>query len=72
RQLAYYVKERNIKSFILQVNPILDAYLNKGLFTSIRKKWCRKYSCKIETKVDTDYTLLQSEWFKSNGDRIDE
>ncbi|MEG0518923.1 MAG: Rne/Rng family ribonuclease [Bacteroidales bacterium] len=72
RQLAYYVKERNIKSFILRVNPILDAYLNKGLFTSIRKKWCKKYSCKIETKADTDYTLLQADWFRSNGDRIDE
>lgn len=72
RQLAYYVKERNIKSFILQVNPILDAYLNKGLFTSIRKKWCKKYSCKIETKADTDYTLLQTGWYNKNGERIDE
>lgn len=72
RQLAYYVKERKIKSFILRVNPLLDAYLNKGLFTSIRKKWCKKYGCKIVTSVDTEYTLLQAEWFTSNGERIDE
>lgn len=72
RQLAYYVKERKIKSFILRVNPVLDAYLNKGLFTSIRKKWCKKYGCKITTSVDTEYTLLQAEWFTSNGERIDE
>ena len=42
RQLAYYVKEKNINSFILEVNPILDGYLNRGLFTSIRRK-CRIY-----------------------------
>ncbi len=72
RQLAYYVKERNIKSFILRVNPILDAYLNKGLFSSIRKKWCKKYSCTIKTSIDADYTLLQAEWFRSDGERIDE
>ena len=72
RQLAYYVKERNIKSFILQVNPILGAYLTKGLFTSIRKRWCRKYGCTIEVKTNTEYTLLQAEWFNTKGVRIEE
>ena len=72
RQLAYYVKERNIKSFILQVNPILGAYLTKGLFTSIRRKWCRKYGCNVEVKTNTEYTLLQAEWFNNKGVRIDE
>ena len=72
RQLAYYVKERNIKSFILQVNPILGAYLTKGLFTSIKRKWCKKYDCSIEVKTNTEYTLLQAEWFNNKGVRIDE
>ena len=72
RQLAYYVKERNIKSFILQTNPILGAYLTKGWCTSIKRKWCRKYGCSIKLNNNTDYTLLQAEWFQSYGDRIDE
>ena len=72
RQLAYYVKERNINSFILQVNPILGAYLTKGWFTSIRRRWCKKYNCSIKVKENTEYTLLQAEWFHTNGDRIDE
>lgn len=72
RQLAYYVKEKNIKSFILEVNPILDGYLNRGLFTSVKRKWCKKYGCKIETKINTEFTLLQALWRTSNGDRIDE
>ena len=72
RQLAYYVKERNIKSFILRVNPILEAYLTKGWFTSIKKKWCRKYGCSIDVKSNTEYHLLQTEWCNNKGVRIDE
>lgn len=72
RQLAYYVKEKFIKSFILEVNPILDGYLNRGLFCSVRRKWCSKYGCKIKTKINTDYTLLQAMWYNSDGERIDD
>ncbi len=72
RQLAFYVKERNIKSFILQVNPILGAYLTKGWFTSKKAKLCRKYGCKIKIKNNSESTLLQVDWFYDNGDRIDE
>ena len=72
RQLAYYVKEKFIKSFILEVNPILDGYLNRGLFSSVKRKWCSKYGCKIKTRTNTDYTLLQAVWYNSDGERIDE
>ena len=72
RQLAYYVKEKFIKSFILEVNPVLDGYLNRGLFSSVKRKWCSKYGCKIKTKVNTEFTLLQAVWYNSDGERIDD
>jgi len=74
RQLAYYVKERKIKSFILKVNPIMEAYLSKrkGLFHSIVKDWCKKYSCTVKLQADNDFTLLQSEWYNGNGQMIDD
>lgn len=71
RQLAYFVKERSIKSFVLRVNPILEAYLTKGFFTSIKKNWCRKYGCKIKTEKDNNFSLLQFEWCNDNGERIE-
>ncbi len=71
RQLVYFVKEKGIKSFILKVNPILESYLTKGFFTSIKKNWCRKYGCKIKTKKDTNFSLLQFEWCDSDGKRIE-
>ena len=54
RYLAFYVKEKGIKSFTLSVNPIIEAYLTKGLF-SIRYKWCQKYKCSIRLRPILDW-----------------
>lgn len=74
RQLSYYVKERRITSFTLVVNPLLEAYLTKrkGLFRSILKDWCKKYSCSIRILVNSDFSLLQSQWQNSAGEPLDE
>ena len=70
RQLAYYVKEENISSFNLIVNPVLAAYLTKrkGFFHSILKDWCKKYSCSIKLDINNDFTLLQTEWRDKKGE----
>lgn len=74
RQLSYYVKERNIRSFILTVNPLLEAYLTKrkSLFHSIIKDWNRKYSCNIKVESNSDFTLLESKWSNEKGEPLDE
>ena len=69
RQLAYYVKERGVDSFLLRVSPIFEAYLTKG-FNSIRRKWCRKYGCKIKIEGNTDYSILQATWCNAEGEPI--
>ncbi|MFA6334694.1 MAG: Rne/Rng family ribonuclease [Bacteroidales bacterium] len=71
RQLAYYVKEKGIKSLILNVNPILAAYLTKGL-SSVRFKWSIKYKCTIKIQIETDNALLEVKWFKANGEKIED
>ena len=70
RQLAYFVKERKLNSFLLRVSPIFEAYLTKG-FNSIRRKWCRKYGCKIKIEGDTDYSLLKATWCNADGEAIE-
>jgi ribonuclease G len=70
RQLAYFVKERKISSFLLKVSPIFEAYLTRG-FNSIRRKWCRKYGCKIKIEGDTDYSLLKATWCNADGEPIE-
>jgi ribonuclease G len=70
RQLAYFVKERKMTSFLLKVSPIFEAYLTRG-FNSIRRKWCRKYGCKIKIEGDTDYSLLKATWCNADGEPIE-
>lgn len=71
RRLAYYVAEKNIRSFVLKVSPILGAYLSRGVFSSIVGKWKAKYKCKIKLVEITDFTVLQNELFTENGDKLD-
>lgn len=70
RRLSYYVVEKNIKSLVLKVSPILGAYLSRG-FISILSRWKRKYKCKIRLVEITDFTVLQNEFFDEKGDKLD-
>ncbi|MBQ6300214.1 MAG: Rne/Rng family ribonuclease [Bacteroidales bacterium] len=70
RQLAYYTKERGLRDFLLKVSPIFEAYLTRG-FNSIRRKWCRKYSCKIKIVGDSDYSILQATWCRPDGEPVE-
>ena len=74
RQLAYYTKEKNINSFIITLNPLFEAYLTKrkGWFGSILKDWCRKYSCTIKTKIDSQLPLLEAIWADKQGNSLDQ
>ena len=72
RTLSFYVAEKNIKSFIIKVGPILGAYLTRGLLgNSIVGKWKRKYGCKIKIAEETDFSLLQNEFYDEKGVRLE-
>ena len=71
RRLSYYVTEKKINHLILKVSPILGAYLTKGVFNSILKRWKKKYECKIELEEVTDFTVLQNEFYDEKGGKLD-
>lgn len=70
RELAYYVKEKGYKDLIMKVNPVLEAYLTKGLI-SILRKWNFKYKSKIKLLSSTDNSLLEVIWLDKNLERLD-
>ncbi len=70
RELAFFVKEKDMKNLQLRVSPIFEAYLTKGLM-SFERKWERKYKCKIKIIGDTDYNILQSAWFDKDGEPVE-
>ncbi|MBR5834624.1 MAG: ribonuclease E/G, partial [Bacteroidales bacterium] len=71
RKLSHLVMDKGITSLTLKVNPILGAYLTRGLFSSIVGKWKKKYRCKIEVVESTDFTVLQNEFYEEKGEKLD-
>ena len=69
RELAYYTKEKNHKKLTLKVNPILYAYLTKGMM-SIKYKWSRKYKCSLSVVSSSENALLEAIWLDGKGERI--
>jgi ribonuclease G len=49
--------ENIVSKLVLTVNPIVAAYLTKGVF-SIRMKWMLKYKVMIKIKADSEYGLI--------------
>ncbi len=69
-KLAYIVSKTNHKNINLKVHPYIEAYINKGLFNSIRKKWQKKFKRKIKVKSSVNYTFLEYHFFDSNNEEI--
>lgn len=71
RELSYYAEKLHPASLTLKVNPILGAYLSRGMFNSILGKWKKKYKCKIRLVETTDFSVLQNEFYNEKGDKLD-
>ncbi len=70
RELAFYVKEKSYKHLVLKVNPIIEAYLTKGIL-STAVKWSFKYKCKLKVEASSNNSLLEVIWYDKKGERID-
>ena len=71
RRLSFYVSEKKISHLTLKVSPILGSYLTRGIFSSILKRWQKKYGCKIDLVEVTDFTVLQNEFYDEKGGKLD-
>lgn len=70
QQLVYYAIDKKHKDLVLKVNPIVAAYLTKGIF-SIKTKWSYKYKVKLKIKESSDNSFLEFSWSNSKGESID-
>ncbi len=70
KNLNYLITHKHSNLTII-INPILYAYLTKGMFWSSKlAKWKRKYKQNITLKEDTNYHLTEFRFFDSNGEEI--
>ena len=57
-QIAYYAIEKRMRSLRVVANPILAAYLKEGGLMSIRRRWCRRYLCRVKVVVDQSLGIV--------------
>ena len=69
-KLAYIVSKTNHKNITLKVHPYIEAYINKGLFNSLRKKWKKKFKRKIQVKPSISYSFLEYHFYDKNNEEI--
>jgi ribonuclease G len=70
-QLQLILAKYHLKRLTLRTHPFIAAYLNKGFFNSLRKKWGKELGCNISIKPGLSNNLLEYKVFDSNGDEVD-
>ncbi len=69
--LRYILKEQNEAGVTLCVHPYLEAYLTKGnYFTSIRRKWNKKFGKSIQIRPVSSYNFLEYRFLNKSDDEI--
>jgi ribonuclease G len=65
-----YLSTHSHKKLILSVNPIVHSYLTKGFFTSIIKRWRRKYGISLKAKSNTNNHLVEYRFFNEQDEEV--
>ncbi len=69
KRLLYLVTHSH-KNLTLMVHPIVHSYLTKGMFSSIAKKWKKKFKTPIKVTSNTNYHLIEFHFFDQNEEEI--
>ena len=68
--LRFIVTGQNEKNVTLLLNPFIYAYINKGLFSSIKRKWISKYKNGLKIKEQASLHLLEYKILNKRGEEI--
>lgn len=66
----YYLASHAYKDITLTVHPIVYSHLSKGFFTSIYKRWKKKYKVKLKLEQSSNYHLVEFHFVDDNGEAI--
>lgn len=69
-QLKFILKKYKLKKIIIKLHPFVNAYVTKGLFNSLRKKWQKQYTCKIETLPMMSYSYMEFHFFDEHSEEV--
>lgn len=68
--IRFLSEEGTHKSIRMIVHPMVEAYLTKGFWTSIVKKWRSRYRMKIAVEASSSSEFLEYHFFDQEGEEI--
>lgn len=68
--LKFTIKKKKLNSIVIKTHPFVSAYLNEGLFKSVRKTWQKIHKCKIKIIPMMSYTYMEYHFFDNNNEEI--
>lgn len=68
--ISEIAKSKKYKNLTLRLHPFIAAYINKGLFLNIRRKWSGKYGMRIRISPISSYDFLEFHAYDTNGEEI--
>ncbi len=68
--LRYVLKELSQKDITLCVHPFIEAYITKGLFTSLKRKWRKQFGQKFNVRAMSSYAFLEYHFFNAEQEEI--
>ena len=70
-KLEYLVNTLGVKGFIMYVHPFVDAYIKRGLFTSLYRRWRIKLGRCFKIMPDESLAYLQYRVINSDRNELD-
>ncbi|MBL4578612.1 MAG: Rne/Rng family ribonuclease [Flavobacteriales bacterium] len=68
--ISYFFKEQNESAVTICVHPFIEAYLNRGIMSSVAGKGRSKYKKKIKVQAESSHQLLEIKYFNSKNEQI--
>jgi ribonuclease G len=68
--LRYLLKEQHQKDITLCVHPFIEAYITKGIFTSLKRKWRKQFGKKFSIRAMSSYSFLEYHFLNAALDEI--
>lgn len=68
--LAFLTRHHNHKKLDLHVHPFLEAYIKKGFWSNLKRKWQRKYKCKLKVRGISSMPITRFTFFDQKEEEI--
>jgi ribonuclease G len=65
--LAEIINKHQVKKITLRLHPFIATYIDNGWLFSVRKKWQRRYKCRLKIVPISSYDFLEYHFFNNEG-----